>query len=89
MVDATQIKEHAEVIGSDGEHVGTVDHVEGSDRIKLTRRDPEARGEHHYIPLAWVDAVENEQVRLNKTAREAEAGWQGEGGEQNSESAAM
>ena len=26
MVDASQIKEHAEVIGADGVHVGTVDH---------------------------------------------------------------
>ncbi len=38
MVDASQIKEHAEVIGADGVHVGTVDHVQG-DRIKLTKND--------------------------------------------------
>ena len=31
------IKEHMEVIGADGVHVGTVDKVEG-DRIKLTKR---------------------------------------------------
>ncbi|HCW59491.1 MAG TPA: hypothetical protein DHB48_00600, partial [Sphingobium sp.] len=37
MVDLSQIKEHAEVIGADGVHVGTVDHVEG-DRIKLTKK---------------------------------------------------
>ncbi len=35
MTDATQIKEHAEIVGSDGAHVGTVDHMDGSDRIKL------------------------------------------------------
>ena len=34
MSDASQIREHMEVIGADGVHVGTVDHVDG-DRIKL------------------------------------------------------
>ena len=38
MIDAQKVKEHAEVIGADGVHVGTVDRVEG-DRIKLTKRD--------------------------------------------------
>jgi hypothetical protein len=33
-----QIKEHMEVVGSDGQHVGTVDGVE-DDRIKLTKSD--------------------------------------------------
>ena len=32
------IKEHMEVIGADGVHVGTVDKVEGG-RIKLTKKD--------------------------------------------------
>lgn len=88
MVDTTQIKEHAEVIGSDDAHVGTVDHMEGSDRIKLARRDPNADGVHHYIPLAWVDSVEDGRVRLNKTGEEAEAEWQGEEG-QNSKKASL
>jgi hypothetical protein len=87
MVDATQIKEHAEIIGSDDVHVGTVDHLEGSDRIKLTRRDPDSGGVHHYIPLDWVDTVENNRVRLNKTAQEAKSQWQGTDG-QNSDAAA-
>jgi hypothetical protein len=81
MVDATQIKEHTEVVGSDGAHVGTVDHMEGSDRIKLTRRDPAAHGQHHYIPLEWVDSVEGDRVRLNKTGEEAQAQWQGDSGQ--------
>ena len=52
MVNASQIKEHVEVVGSDGKHVGTVDHMEGTDQIKLTRTDEDAGGEHHYIPLS-------------------------------------
>ncbi|UVC13637.1 DUF2171 domain-containing protein [Mesorhizobium onobrychidis] len=38
MTDAASIREHMEVIGADGVHVGTVDKVEGQ-RIKLTKRD--------------------------------------------------
>ena len=34
----TEIKEHMEVIGADGVHVGTVDQVEGG-RFKLTKKD--------------------------------------------------
>ncbi len=84
MADATQIKEHAKIVGSDGAHVGTVDHMDGSDRIKLTRKDPEAHGHHHYIPLEWVESVENDKVRLNKTCQEAEAHWQHDNAEKQS-----
>jgi len=84
MADAVQIKEHAEIVGSDGAHVGTVDHMDGSDRIKLTRKDPAAHGHHHYIPLEWVESVENDKVRLNKTAQEAEAQWQHDAAEKQS-----
>ncbi len=53
MADASQIREQMEVVGSDGQHVGTVDRVE-NDKIKLTRKDPEAEGVHHLIPIDWV-----------------------------------
>lgn len=67
MVDATQIKEHAEVIGADGVHVGTVDHVDGN-RIKLTKKDSGEgghEGHHHYIDLGFVADIEGDQVRLS------------------------
>ena len=35
-MDASQIREHMEVLGSDGGHVGVVDSIEG-ERLKLTR----------------------------------------------------
>jgi TRAP-type C4-dicarboxylate transport system substrate-binding protein len=41
MVVPTLIKEHMEVLGSDGAHVGTVDHMEGADDI------PDARPASH------------------------------------------
>jgi hypothetical protein len=67
MIDVSRIKEHAEVIGADGVHVGTVDHVEG-DRIKLTKKDSGQgahQGHHHFIPLELVAEVEGERVRLS------------------------
>ena len=78
MVDAAQIREHAEVVGSDEQHVGTVDHLEGSDRIKLTKKDSDAHGHHHFIPLAWVESVTGDRVKLNKTSADAEAHWEHE-----------
>jgi hypothetical protein len=79
MADASAIKEHMEVIGADGVHVGTVDHVEG-DRIKLTKKDSGAEvsegqgahsGHHHYISLGLVAEVEGDQVRLSATGANA------------------
>ncbi|CAH2399798.1 MAG: DUF2171 domain-containing protein [Mesorhizobium sp.] len=67
MTDAASIREHMEVIGADGVHVGTVDKVEGQ-RIKLTKRDSGEgahRGHHHYIPLSLVAEVEGQKVRLS------------------------
>ena len=75
MVDATKIQEHAEVIGTDGVHVGTVDKVEGN-RIKLTKKDsgPQVvegtdrhEGHHHFISLGLVADIEDGKVRLPPT----------------------
>ena len=77
MADLSQIREHMEVIGADGVHVGTVDHVEG-DRIKLTKKDSSVdvsgaqggghAGHHHFIPGGLVADVEGDQVRLSANA---------------------
>jgi hypothetical protein len=67
MADLSQIQEHAEVIGADGVHVGTVDGVEGN-RIKLTKADSgqgSHAGHHHFIDGGLVAAVENGKVRLS------------------------
>ena len=76
MADLSKIQEHMEVIGADGVHVGTVDHVEG-DRIKLTKKDSGAQvsegsgaheGHHHYISGGLVAEVEGDKVRLSANA---------------------
>jgi len=62
------IREHMEVIGADGVHIGTVDRVEDN-RIKLVRADSGIGHEehHHFIPRGLVAEVEGDKVRL--TAR--------------------
>ena len=77
MVDLSSIQEHAEVIGADGVHVGTVDHVDG-DHIKLTKKDSGAQvegatgsheGHHHYISKGLIAEVESDgRVRLSANA---------------------
>lgn len=69
-MDASQIKEHMDVVGSDGQHVGTVDRVDGQ-KIKLTRKDPSAGGEHRFVDLASVSAIQDGKVRLSCTAEKA------------------
>jgi hypothetical protein len=67
------IKEHMEVIGADGAHVGTVDKVEGR-RIKLIKTDSgegKHRDHHHFIDLSLVAEVEGQKVRLSANANVA------------------
>lgn len=79
MIDLSQIREHMEVIGADGVHVGTVDGVEG-DRIKLTKKgsgvqiegaEGQHAGHHHYISTGLVADIEGDQVRLSATGANA------------------
>ncbi len=70
----SQVKEHFEVLGSDGEHVGKVDKVRG-DRIILAKNDPAAGGHHHSIPSSWLQSVDDERVTISKTAAEAKKAW--------------
>ena len=70
MINAAQIKEHANVIGADGVHLGTVDHVEGG-RIKLIKTDSgegHHKGHHHFISLGLVSEIEGNDVRLSANA---------------------
>lgn len=90
MADLNDIREHMEVIGADGVHVGTVDRIEG-DRIKLTKKDSGAdvegageghhAGHHHFIPAGLVAEVEGDQVRLSANADVAVTFEEEEGGD--------
>jgi hypothetical protein len=70
MVSATEIAEHMEVVGSDGQHVGTVDKVDKL-VIKLTKKDPAAQGQHHIISLDLVGSIEGGKLMLNVPAAQA------------------
>jgi uncharacterized protein (TIGR02271 family) len=68
-----QIAEHMDVIASDGVKIGTVDHLDGPDKIKLAK-STSPDGQHHYIPLTWVDHVDA-HVHLTQASAEVRAGW--------------
>jgi hypothetical protein len=72
MSDLGAIKEHMEIVGADGVHVGTVDKVDGK-RIKLTRKDSGGgthKGHHHYVSTELVADI-GEKVRLSANANVA------------------
>ena len=72
MSDLSKIREHMNVIGADGVHVGTVDRVQGN-RLKLTK-DSSSSGEgskqahHHYIDGGLIADIEGNNVRLSANA---------------------
>jgi hypothetical protein len=73
MVNPSKIREHMEVVGSCGNHLGMVDRVEGNS-IKLSKNDPEAGGQHHWLPLDWVDSVD-QTIHLNRDCGQAKREW--------------
>jgi hypothetical protein len=69
-MDISRVKEHMEVIGADGVHLGTVDRIE-KQRLKLTKSyGPDGRDEtqHHYIDIGLIADVEGDRVRLSANA---------------------
>jgi hypothetical protein len=68
-----RVKTNMEVIGADGVHVGTVDHVENG-KIRLRKIDSgegHHKGHHHFIDLGLVADVEGQKVRLSANAATA------------------
>ena len=73
MLDNTQvqnIKPHMAVVCSNDKQFATVDHIEGS-QVKLVR---DAKGKHHFIPLAWVNAVDD-KVHIDRPGDQAMKQW--------------
>jgi len=69
MADTSHIKENMAVEGSDGKHVGTALGVENG-RLKLI-----SGGMDHDLDMAMVDVIENDTIRLRKTAEETVKAW--------------
>lgn len=83
MADLTALRDNMEIVGSDGRHVGEIDHVLDGE-LQLKRRDSEAEAEsgaahahHHLIPIDWVEAIDSNANRatLRLSKDEAEARW--------------
>lgn len=68
---AASIKEHMAIVGAHGEPVGTVDHLDVGDTIKVTK---DAEGKHHWIPLKWVARVDD-RVHLDRAGQQAQREW--------------
>ena len=67
MFEKIRIKEHMEIADSAGQHVGTVDEVEG-DAIKLTKSDS-ADDIHHFIALDSVEKIDDNRIYLKEGTR--------------------
>jgi hypothetical protein len=78
MSNASQIKEHTDVISFDRKNLGKADHLDGTDKIKLTKQSAPDGQHHHFIPLSWVEHVD-QHVHLNKTGSDVTSHWQREG----------
>lgn len=64
MFEKLRIHEHMEVATSAGQHIGTVDEIDG-DQIKLTRTDS-ADGTHHYVAIDSVEKISDNRVYLKQ-----------------------
>ena len=72
MINSNQIKSDMPVICSDNGQFAVVDHMEGSDTIKLKK---DAKGQHHFIPLLWATSSENGKVKVDRPGGQAMKEW--------------
>jgi len=66
MTDLARLASGADIIGADGVHIGTLDHVVDG-RLKLKKTDS-TDGRHHFIDGGLVADVEDGRVRLSAVA---------------------
>ena len=78
MFNIESIKPGMPVVCSEGGQFAVVDHLEGAAMVKLTRDE---NGEHHYIPVDWVTAVD-EQVHIDRPGKQAKSEWRNEASEE-------
>lgn len=60
MFEKQQITKQMEVVDTNGQHIGTVDHVEG-DIVEL-ERSGFTDNLHHFVPLAAIQKVEGNSI---------------------------
>ncbi len=74
MINSASIKAEMPVVCSNDGQFGVVDHLEGSDSIKLKR---DAKGKHHFIPMSWVKTVDD-KVHVDRPGDQAMREWRTE-----------
>jgi hypothetical protein len=71
VISNRQIKPELPVVCSNDGQFAVVDHMEGSDIIKLKK---DKTGQHHYIPLSWVTRVDD-KVHVDRPGQQAMQEW--------------
>ncbi len=71
MVSPQNIKPQTPVVCSENGQFATVDHIVGTDTIKLAKGKD---GKHHYIPLSWVTSVDD-KVHVDRPGDQAMREW--------------
>ena len=71
MIKPNQVKSNAPVVCSEDGQLAVVDHMEGTDFIKLKKDD---KGQHHFIPLSWVTKVDD-KVHVDRPGDQAMREW--------------
>ena len=72
MINIDLIQPNMPIVCSLGGQFAIVDHMEGSDTIKVKK---DLFGQHHYIPLSWVISTANREVKINRTGNQAMREW--------------
>ena len=76
MASASDIREHMGPHLRIEKRVGKVDHMDGTDKIKLTKQSSPDGQHHHFIPLAWVGHGPGATLHLNKSGADVTSHWQ-------------
>lgn len=72
MTNIFEIKPEMPVVCSENGQFATVDHLEGSDFIKLNKDE---FGDHHFIPVSWVVSTNNGKVKIDRPGEQAMNEW--------------
>lgn len=72
MISVDKIKPDLPVVCSNDGQFAVVDHMQGSDSIKLKRDKKDGR--HHFIPLSWVTTVDD-KVHIDRPGDVAMKEW--------------
>ncbi|MES2625396.1 MAG: DUF2171 domain-containing protein [Pseudomonadota bacterium] len=72
MISSNQVKPDMPVVCSKDGQFAVVDHMEGTNTIKLQK---DKTGQHHYIPLSWVKSVDNGKVKVDRPGDQAMKEW--------------